>query len=73
MSTKRIDELTLKATIVASDLFVIADTEDLDSSGNPTTKKVTYDTFVASNTFILLNDTPATFTSQSKKTPRDFK
>ena len=70
MSTKRIDELTLKATIVASDLFVIADTEDLDSSGNPTTKKVTYDTFVASNTFILLNDTPATFTSQSKKTPR---
>lgn len=70
MAQKRIDELTLKGSIAAADLFVIADTEDLDSAGNPTTKKVTYDTFVSSNTFLLLTDTPSTFVSQSKKSPR---
>lgn len=70
MANKRIAELTLKATIVAADLFVIEDSEDLDASGNPTTKKVTYDTFVASNTFLLLTDTPSTFVSQSKKSVR---
>ena len=70
MAQKRIDELTLKGSIAAADLFVVADTEDLDSAGNPTTKKVTYDTFVSSNTFLLLTDTPSTFVSQSKKSPR---
>jgi len=67
MSNKRIDQLTLKSSIVAADLIIIADTEDIDVSGNPTTKKVTYDTFVNSNTFLLLTDTPSSFSSQAGK------
>ena len=47
MTNKRIDQLTAKTNIHNSDLLVIADSQDLDASSIPTTKKITFAELIA--------------------------
>jgi len=47
MSNKRIDQLTEKTSIDNSDILVICDSNDLDASSNPTTKRITFSNMAA--------------------------
>lgn len=47
MASKRIDQLNAKTLIHNSDLLVICDTQDLDSSSVPITKYITFENLIA--------------------------